>query len=343
MTITRSAELDGEEPVSAPECVEHEASTRATAHEQTAPGMEPDADAHSSAHPSTAQSPSTVRKIKEAAKTLLPSSLFVSLLHHKCIGRYPNLIHPVTFNEKILQRNLRPDRRYINLTDKLLVREYIAAKIGEQYLIPLLAAPDAFTPEVFDALPDAFVMKANHGSTFVEIVRNKSETSFEKLQVLAERWLATSFYHVARERHYRAIKPRVFFEHLLLDQRGQIPADFKVHCFGGGPGRPIIYLFMISDRFGNDTHGDVYDVEWNHLDIQIGPYKRSATPAPRPSNLQDVLDVAVRLAEDFDYVRVDLYAPDNRIYFGELTFTPGAGVLPFIPDSVDYEWGKLLA
>jgi hypothetical protein len=46
--------------------------------------------------------------------------------------------------------------------------------------------------------------------------------------------------------------------------------------------------------------------------------------------------------KDFDYVRVDLYAPDNEVYFGELTFTPGAGVLPFAPDKVDYEWGRLL-
>ena len=48
------------------------------------------------------------------------------------------------------------------------------------------------------------------------------------------------------------------------------------------------------------------------------------------------------LSEDFDYVRVDLYAPDNEVYFGELTFTLGAGVLPFGPDEVDYEWGRLL-
>jgi len=343
MTTIRSADLDDEDTVSAPASGKRASRAHATAEEDTPSRTNSYADAHSSAHPSAPQPPSAVRKIKEAAKTLLPDSLFVSLLHHKCIGRYPNLIHPVTFNEKILQRNLRPDPRYIHLTDKLLVREYIAARIGEQYLIPLLAAPDVFTREVFDALPDAFVMKANHGSTFVEIVRNKSDTSFEKLKVLADRWLATAFYNIARERHYRTIEPRIFFEHLLLDQHGQIPADFKLHCFGGRPGRPLIYMLVISDRFGNATHGDVYDADWNHLDIAIGPYKRSATPAPRPPNLQDLLDVAVRLSEDFDYVRVDLYAPDNQVYFGELTFTPGAGVLPFTPDSVDYEWGKLLA
>ncbi|CAB3808643.1 ATP-grasp fold amidoligase family protein [Paraburkholderia fynbosensis] len=286
---------------------------------------------------------STIRRLKEAAKSFLPDSLFLSLLHHKCIGRYPNLRRPATFNEKILQRSLRPDPRYIGLTDKLLVREYIASKIGAKHLIPLIAAPDVFTREVFDALPSAFVMKANHGSSFVEVVRNKSETSFDELQRRAEQWLAIDFYSIARERHYRTIEPRIFFEHLLLDARGQIPADFKVHCFGGRQGPPIIYILVISDRFGNATHGDVYDINWNHLDVEIGFYKRSAAPAPRPANLEAVLDTAIALSEDFDYVRVDLYAPDNLVYFGELTFTPGAGVLPFTPDRIDYEWGKLLA
>jgi hypothetical protein len=41
-------------------------------------------------------------------------------------------------------------------------------------------------------------------------------------------------------------------------------------------------------------------------------------------------------------VRVDLYAPDDRILFGELTFTPGAGVYRLRPDAIDYNWGRLL-
>jgi hypothetical protein len=293
-------------------------------------------------HLSPKRPESIARRIRNAAKSMLPDALFLSLLHHKRIGRYPNLIRPTTFNEKILLRSLRSDPRYVTLADKLSVREYIAAKLGEKHLIPLIAAPGIFTREIFDALPGSFVMKANHGSSFVEIIRNKSETSFEKLQHLAAQWLSTDFYTIARERHYRKIKPRIFFEHLLLDQRGQIPADYKVHCFGGRAGRPLNYILVISDRFGGDTRGDVYDVDWNHLDVAIGHYKRSATPLPRPKNLESVLAAAAALCEDFDYVRVDLYAPDDKVYFGELTFTPGAGVLPFSPDRVDYEWGRLL-
>jgi hypothetical protein len=287
-------------------------------------------------------SPSVARRIKNSAKSLLPDAVFLSLLHRKYIGRFPKLLRPTTFNEKILQRSLRPAPRFAELTDKLAVRKYVEDKIGKHHLIPLIAAPDAFTREVFDALPCSFVMKANHGSSFVEVVGNKAETSFEKLQQLAQQWLSLDFHSIARERHYREIKPRIFFETLLLDQSGKIPADYKLHCFGGHPGRPIIYILVISDRFGNNTHGDVYDVHWSHLDIAIGYYARSAAPAPRPVNLESILETATVLSEDFDYVRVDLYAPDNEVYFGELTFTPGAGVLPFGPDKVDYEWGRLL-
>ncbi|QQC66995.1 ATP-grasp fold amidoligase family protein [Paraburkholderia ginsengisoli] len=334
MTTIKSAPFDGDAPASAPRHKEATLSEDRVPAEASRVAIDP--------YQLPQRSVPTIKRIKEAAKTLLPDSLFLSLLHHKCIGRYPNLVRPVTFNEKILQRNLRPDPRYIELTDKLRVREYIAAKIGAEHLIPLVATPEVFTREVFDALPNAFVMKANHGSSFVEVVRDKSDTSFEKLKRRAEQWLAIDFYDIARERHYCTIKPRIFFEHLLLDARGQIPADFKVHCFGGQAGPPILYILVISDRFGSATHGDVYDANWNHLDIAIGFYKRSAKPAPRPANLESVLDAAAALSEDFDYVRVDLYAPDNHVYFGELTFTPGAGVLPFTPDRIDYEWGKLL-
>ncbi len=284
----------------------------------------------------------TLRKLKEAAKSMLPAPLFLSLLHHKYIGRYPNLLRPTTFNEKILQKSLRPDPWLTELTDKLTVRDYVARKLGASRLIPLLAAPETFTKEVFDALPDSFVMKANHGSSYVKVVRNKSATSFEELRDLANHWLSLDFYKIGREKHYRPIKPRIFFEQLLLDESGNVPPDYKLQCFGAKSGRLVIYILVISDRFGADTRGDLYDVNWNHLDVALGEYKPSANPPRRPDNLDAIVDAGIKLSADFDYVRVDLYSPNNQMYFGELTFTPGAGVLPFMPDRIDYEWGSLI-
>ncbi|WP_370653496.1 ATP-grasp fold amidoligase family protein [Caballeronia sp. Lep1P3] len=283
------------------------------------------------------------KTLVKRALDYLPDSAYLLIAHRRKVGRFPNLRRPTTFNEKILQRCLHPDARFVELTDKIAVRDYVRRTIGEEFLIPLIASPPTFTREVFDALPSAFVMKANHGSGFVEVVRDKSRSSFEELQRLAQRWLATDFYRVARERHYRTIKPRIFFEELLVEPSGIIPADIKLHCFfGRGRAKPTVYIAVISDRFGEHPRGDMYDANWNRLDVDIGHYARSPQPAPRPESLERMLSVATSLARDFEYVRVDLYTIGERIYFGELTFTPGAGVFPMTPDSMDYEWGRLM-
>ncbi|SAL60001.1 hypothetical protein AWB67_02897 [Caballeronia terrestris] len=282
------------------------------------------------------------KTIAGSVKELLPDSVFLSLSHRMSVGRFPDLVNPVTFNEKIVYRCLHPDPRFANLTDKLLVRDFVIRTIGEEHLIPLLSSPDHFTKDVFDALPSSFVMKANHGSGYVKVIHDKAETSFEELSALSERWLAANFYRVARERHYEHIKPRIFFEALLTDQSGNIPADFKIHCFNQVAGKQKAFILHISDRFTPHPRGDFYDEDWNQLDIRIGHYPNSAVPSPRPDNLDEILRNAKQLSANFDYVRVDLYAPDDRIFFGELTFTPGAGVYRLTPDQIDYDWGRML-
>ncbi|WP_236572825.1 ATP-grasp fold amidoligase family protein [Burkholderia sp. 8Y] len=229
----------------------------------------------------------------------------------------------------------------MDLTDKLKVREYVAERIGSRHLIPLIADPGAFTQEVYDGLPPAFVMKANHGSGFVRVVKDKSRVSFEELSALSKEWLSTRFYEVARERHYRMIEPRIFFETLLLADDGDVPADLKVHFFNQPSGEQAAFITVISGRFSDHPRADTYDAAWQMQDIRFGHYQRSDTPAPPPESLDSLIEIARVLAGDFEYVRVDLYDFNGSIYFGELTFTPGAGVFPIRPDHVDYEWGRL--
>jgi hypothetical protein len=282
-----------------------------------------------------------VTAVWRLAKRLLPDYAIVQLQYRRQMGRWANLRHPKTYSESILLRCLQPDMRWATLTDKLAVREYVRQKIGDAHLVPLIAAPETFTREVFDALPASFVMKANHGCAFVEVVRDKSRTSFEQLSKLAAQWLSVDYYSVSRERHYRPIKPRLYFEQLLVDSQGRIPADLKIHVFGGRPQGPRIQWMIIADRFG-DARGDIYDENWHRMDVRFGPYAPSDVPIPRPDYWEQVQYVATRLAEDFDYVRVDLYEVGGKVYFGELTFTPGAGRMRFHPESHEYYWGQML-
>ena len=315
-------------------------------HSSGAPVSAPGGSVSQSLHaaPKASRAPvlrGAVRALARTAKYLLPDYAVVQIQHRRQMGRWANLHAPKRYSESILLRCLHPDLRWVELTDKLAVREYVREKIGDAHLIPLIAVPETFTREVFDALPNSFVMKANHGCSFVEVVRDKSKTSFEALNALAQRWLATDYYRILRERHYRFIKPRLFFEQLLVDESGKIPADLKVHVFGGRPEGPLIHTMIIADRFG-DARGDIYDEHWHRMPVRFGRYQPSDAPVPRPSNWTDIERIARRLAEDFAYVRVDLYSTGNQVYFGELTFTPGAGRMPFVPESHEYFWARLL-
>jgi hypothetical protein len=127
----------------------------------------------------------STRRVLKGAASLMPDDLYLAFSHRRRIGRFPNMKRPKAFNEMILMRCLQPDPRWSSLADKLRVREYVRERIGEKYLIPLLAAPDVFTKDVFDSLPSSFVMKANHGSNFVEVVWDKSKRSFEELRRIA--------------------------------------------------------------------------------------------------------------------------------------------------------------
>lgn len=43
--------------------------------------------------------------------------------------------------------------------------------------------------------------------------------------------------------------------------------------------------------------------------------------------LKEMVEIASQLCKDFEFVRVDLYEHEDKIYFGELTFSPTGGVM----------------
>lgn len=61
-----------------------------------------------------------------------------------------------------------------------------------------------------------------------------------------------------------------------------------------------------------------------------------------PENLNEMISIVEKLSEGFKFLRVDLYNIKGKIYFGELTFHPASGMLPFVPEEWDEKLGSLL-
>jgi TupA-like ATPgrasp len=248
-------------------------------------------------------------------------------------GKQLNVTNPQNFSEKLFCRMISWNRGhnpiFTQLTDKYTARAYVGSKVGEQLLVKLLWHGTDPSAIPFDTLPTEYVIKTNHASGKVIVVKGKADRPdiIHRLSV----WLNRNYYWDGREYQYYRIKPRVVIEEYLSNQDGSGPLDYKFWCFRGVP--EVIHV----DNRAHDIN-PFFDTRWNLLDLH---YREGASrPAiAKPINFEQMMLIASKLSAGFDFMRVDLYNVDGKIYFGELTFTP-AGSLKLRPESWDLKLGE---
>lgn len=273
----------------------------------------------------------------------LPDPVFYRYKYFVLHRKLCHFKQPRRFSEKIFHRMRYPCAFFSELADKVAARDYIARTAGPQYVVPAYFSCQAVTLETFDRLPETFVMKANNSAGQVRIVKNKREENLQQLVALTNAWLASDFPLRMREKHYRHIPPKIIFEHALLTD-GQPPADYKFSVFNRSRGeKPYVFIQYMRDRFENLVQ-DLYLEDWTPAPFKLSHQRTIGTLAPKPEALDEMLEIARKLAAPFGYLRVDFYLHDGKVYVGELTLTPGAGGYAFDPPGWDeilgdkFEW-----
>lgn len=280
---------------------------------------------------------SLLNKIAPWLLAPLPDKWFLQIQYLYKQRKLLNLKNPRTLNEKIQWSKLHErNPLMVQCVDKWRVREYVASQIGDEVLIPLLGVYSSVDQIPFGDLPPQFVLKANHGSGWNIICRNKAALDVDGAKKKLNKWLKSDFSRVGREWAYRGIPPRICAEKYLADARGEPPADYKFFCFHGKVG----FVQVDQDRFLQHTRS-LYSPEWKKLPCAL-EYPIFPDEIAKPENLDAMIELAEMLAKSFAFVRVDLYSVSGNIYFGELTFYPGKGVERFCPASFDEQFGSLL-
>lgn len=251
-----------------------------------------------------------------------------------------NLKSPESYNEKIIWKKINNRNPLLTITaDKYQVRSYVKKLLGnelaDKILIPLYHVTDNPADIPFDELPDKFVVKPNHGSHMHLIIHNKTNETKENIIKTCKEWLKVNYGLYNYEWSYRNIKRKIIIEKLLQTNSGELPMDYKLYCFHG----KCKLIRLASNRFGDDFSVSFFDKDWKSLPISNKGYKKEKKSFKKPSNLNDIIALGEKLSSDFDAVRVDLYACDSRIYFGELTHYEGSGFVGFEPESFDFELG----
>ena len=267
------------------------------------------------------------RKVYYWILKLLPDKLVINLenlrTYHKLINNKEKIIY---FGEKIQWLKLYGNlEKYSNYVDKYKVREYIRKTIGEEYLIPLINVYNNTNEIDYTKLPNEFVMKLNHGSGYNLIIKDLQKENTDKINKQLEKWLKEDYYKIKKEYQYKNVKKKIICEKLIQDASGDL-LDYKFFFFY----YKTEFVKVDFERF-KEHKVNFYDKNWNLLNIKEKGWENYKKNCEKPKNFDEMLKVAEKLAKKFQFVRVDLYNVDGKIYFGELTFTPASGKHPFIP------------
>lgn len=274
-----------------------------------------------------------------ASKGIIPynDEKYLEFVYQEKMGKKLNLKNPNTFNEKLQWLKLynRKDE-YTKLVDKYQVREYVKAKIGEEYLIPCLGVYNDVKEIDFEKLPNEFVLKTTHDSGTVVVCKNKDTLDKKKtLKFLAKR-LKRKYFYLYREWPYKNVKPRIIAEKYMTDNENTSLIDYKFYCFNGEPK----LMFTICDR---DTvpKADFFDMDFNKLKLQQD-FENSNRVMEKPTQFEEMKELCKKLSDGMPHVRVDFYIINNKVYFGELTFFDAAGMAKFEPEEYDELLGSYI-
>lgn len=269
----------------------------------------------------------------------LDDRTFIKLEYYSNFGKRLNLNNPVTFNEKLQWLKLY-DRNpmYTRMVDKVSAKEYVAEIIGEQYIIPTLGVWDRPEDINFDALPNQFVLKVTHDSGGLVICRDKSKFDKSKAIDKLTRSLKRDYYSAYREWPYKDVRKRILAEEYLednMDIESKGLVDYKFFCFNGVP-----RMLYISQGLENHETAEIsfFDFEGKQLPFHRKDYKPFIENKELPACFEKMIDISGKIARNVNnpFIRIDLYAVQEQIYFSEITFYPCSGMIPFDPP----EWDK---
>ncbi len=266
----------------------------------------------------------------------LSAEKFLKRMYSIRMGRVLNLEQPTTYTEKLQWLKLYDHRpEYAVMVDKYAAKQYVADKIGQEYVVPLLGVWDRAEDIDFDALPERFVLKTTHDSGTYIVCKDKSKLDIPAAKKRLSQCLKRKYYNCNQEWPYKNVKPRIIAEEYMEDSRCGELRDYKFFTFGGEP--KVLYIAQGRGK-GEPTVADFFDMEFNHLPFTID-HDMAPTPPEKPENFQLMKQLAAKLSQGTPQLRVDFYEVDGKVYFGEMTFFHCSGMEAFHPEQWDRTFG----
>ena len=159
-------------------------------------------------------------KIKNIVKGIshgIPSGIYLRLKYRMRTGKRLHLRNPSTYTERLQWMKLYDHNPlYTTVVDKYEAKKFVAEKLGEEYVVPLIGVWDNVEDIPFEDLPNQFVLKCTHDSGGLQICKDKSTFDFEAAKKKLHSVLKTDYYWSNREWPYKNVKPRIIAIYITL-------------------------------------------------------------------------------------------------------------------------------
>lgn len=257
--------------------------------------------------------------------------------YRKAFGVNPNLKEPNDLIEKIYYMELNCDvSLWTQCADKYRMRDYIEDKGLSHYLPKLLGVWNTIDEIDISPLPNEFVLKANNGCGDCLVVKNKQVVDIMSVKKHFKKYRRINIGYDNSQIHYLGIKPCIIAEELLhQDETEKVFSptslvDYKMWCING---QPESVWVAYNRHNGFMVNMALFDVDWNPMpqflkDTKLETYKPGDF-IPKPVCLNEMIEVAKKIAAPFPELRLDFYVIDGRPYIGEMTFTSGYGFFTY--------------
>lgn len=267
---------------------------------------------------------------------------FLKRIYKYNLGENLNLKYPKKFTEKIQWLKLYDNLPIKTLlTDKILVRNWVAKKIGCDYLKPVLQICKTFDDIKWDDLPQRFYVKTNHGCKWHYRIKNKDKflkvpRIYQIIKKKFENMLSMNFFcKGGMETQYKNIESAILIESDLYDLESERAVEYEVYCFNGSP---KIYQKLI---YSEIPYSCIWNEDFSEADYEFDKNFNKYFEEP-PSSLLQAIELSKQLCKDFKFVRVDWLFAKDKLYFNEMTFTPYSGYFYFENPEWNIKIGNML-
>lgn len=250
------------------------------------------------------------------------------LISHKRLPKDRYYFNDYLFKIKNTDEILNPIRQFVS--DKYLVKDYVRAKVGEQYIVPTIAVFDNYQDLNKFNFPNNCCIKPTQASQAVILRKNGESIDISS----TEKWFELNYYKKTRERNYKYLKPKVIVEPLIFNSTDLM--DYRIYCFKG---KAKLICIDIGKFTGYQRI--FYTKDWVKQDFSL-KYPLYEGELEKPKNLDEMITVAEKLSSELDFVRIDLYSDGESCLVGEITNCHAAASQNFVPLSAEKKASEII-